>query len=104
MQGNEYRLFWIQHETGLEIIGELFDIIKFKDKISEISNSIRAQILKNETNNCHDRNIKKVRRILFVLRYLRNNCLIEENIIEVSIKNRVKLMGNMFKNLYQPQK
>jgi hypothetical protein len=95
-QKNVKDIFWIQHETGLELIGTFLDILLIRTSIIDIYNLIRIQIIKNITNDYSDRTHKSVTKILIVYRHCKKNKLIEKNINESEIKEDIQLLEDFF--------
>lgn len=79
---NSKDIFWIQHETGLEIIGAVNDIIEIAKILIEIFNKIIKKMKSNSLDNNSDRYHKKISRIVTTTRKYYINGQISETIIE----------------------
>ena len=86
-ENNKNDVFWIQHETGLEIVGFVKDIVEIAKNLIDVFKGIKEQIKKNKTDNNSDRYYKQVTKTIITTRRYdpHTRALIEEVIEENEI-------------------
>jgi hypothetical protein len=77
-------VYWIQHETGLEIVGSINDILEIALGIIGIYKAIRNKIKENKNNKNSDRYYAQVSKTVITKRSFHKNGNLKEEIIEES--------------------
>ena len=72
---NQSNVLWIQHETGLEILGAIADILEILGVIAILFERIRNKIKSNKTDSNSDRHNREVNILRIEIRMLENGSL-----------------------------